>query len=203
MRRKPWLWLLAGPNGAGKSTYAPKVRADVEEIVGPDEFAYRLVPAEPEQAALRAGRLAVRRRNELLRERRSFAVETTISGHGHLALVNQARHDGWNIGVIYIGLASAELAIERVRERVRQGGHNVPPDDVLRRYHRSLHNLALIYEVAGRLIVIDNSSVQDPMRRALEVNRGRVLFSRRRFPKWLGTALRGKLPQRSKKKRHH
>ena len=114
---------------AGKSTYAPKVRADVEEIVGPDEFAYRLVPAEPERAALRAGRLAVQRRNELLRERRSFAVETTISGHGHLALVNQARHDGWNIGVIYIGLASAELAIERVRERVRQGGHNVPPDD--------------------------------------------------------------------------
>jgi len=129
MRRKPWVWLLAGPNGAGKSTYAPKVRADVEEIVGPDEFAYRLVPAEPERAALRAGRLAVQRRNELLRERRSFAVETTISGHGQLTLVNQARHDGWNIGVIYIGLASAELAIERVRERVRQGGHNVPPDD--------------------------------------------------------------------------
>src|SRR5215831_20020648 len=61
---------------AGKSTYAPKVRADVEEIVGPDEFAYRLVPVGPEQAALRAGRLAVQRRNELLREHRSFAVET-------------------------------------------------------------------------------------------------------------------------------
>jgi predicted ABC-type ATPase len=125
--------LLAGPNGAGKSTYAPKVRADVEEIVGPDEFAYRLVPAEPEQAALRAGRLTVQRRNELLRERRSFAVETTMSRHGHLSIVNQARHDGWNIVVIYIGLASAELAIERVRERVRQGGHNVPPEDVLLR----------------------------------------------------------------------
>lgn len=84
MRRKPWLWLLAGANGAGKSTYALKVRADVEEIVGPHAFAYGLMPAEPERAALRAGRLAVQRRNELLRERRGFAVETTISGHGHL-----------------------------------------------------------------------------------------------------------------------
>lgn len=115
--------------------------------------------------------------------------------------VNQARRDGWNIGVIYIGLGSADLALERVRERVRQGGHNVPPEDVRRRYHRSLYNLDLIYELADRLIVIDNSSVQDPMRRMLEVDRGgRVLFLRRRLPKWLGTVLRGKLSQRSKKK---
>jgi hypothetical protein len=78
------IWLLAGPNGARKSTYAPKLRADVEEIVGPDEFAYQIARGSPERAALRAGRLAVERRNELLRQRRSFAVETTISGRGHL-----------------------------------------------------------------------------------------------------------------------
>ncbi len=201
MRRKPWLWLLAGPNGAGKSTYAPKLRADVEEIVGPDEFAYRLARSAPDRAALRAGRLAVQRRNELLRERRSFAVETTISGSGHLSLVEQARRDGWSIGIIYIGLGSDELAIERVRERVRQGGHDVPAEDVRRRYQRGLDNLALIYELADRLIVLDNSSAQDPMRRVLEVNRGHFLFAQRPLPKWLGTALIGKLPSRTKRRR--
>ncbi len=201
MRRKPWLWLLAGPNGAGKSTYAPKLRADVEEIVGPDEFAYRLARSAPDRAALRAGRLAVQRRNELLRERRSFAVETTISGSGHLSLVEQARRDGWSIGIIYIGLGSDELAIERVRERVRQGGYDVPAEDVRRRYQRGLDNLALIYELADRLIVLDNSSAQDPMRRVLEVNRGHFLFAQRPLPKWLGTALIGKLPSRTKRRR--
>src|SRR5262249_28918598 len=120
------LWLLAGPNGAGKSTYAPKLRADVEEIVGPDEFAYQIARGSPERAALCAGRLAVRRRNDLLRQRRSFAVETTISGRGHLSLVEQARRAGWSIGIVYIGLGSPELALERVRERVLQGGHDVP-----------------------------------------------------------------------------
>lgn len=200
MRRKPWLWLLAGPNGGGKSTYAPKLRADVEEIVGPDELAYGLARNAPERAALRAGRLAVRRRHDLLRQRRSFAVETTISGRGHLSLVEQARRAGWSIGIIYIGLGSPELAIERVRERVMQGGHDVPPEDVRRRYHRSLHNLALIYESADRLIVLDNSSAEAPMRGVLEVNGGRILSPGRRLPKWLGTALRGKLPPRSKRR---
>ena len=200
MRRKPWLWLLAGPNGAGKSTYAQKLRADVEEIVGPDQFAYQLAPNAPERVALSAGRLAVRRRLDLLRQCRSFAVETTISGRGHLSFIEQARRSGWSLGIIYIGLGSPQLAIERVRERVSQGGHDVPPKDVRRRYYRSLHNLAAIYKLAHRLIVLDNSSVRDPMRRVLDVNRGRVLFTQRRLPKWLSTALRGTLSPRSKKK---
>ncbi len=79
MSGSPWLWLLAGPNGAGKSTYARNLLANVEEIVGPDELAYQLSQDVPESAALQAGRLAVRRRNELLEQRRSFAVETTLS----------------------------------------------------------------------------------------------------------------------------
>jgi predicted ABC-type ATPase len=199
MRRKPWLWLLAGPNGAGKSTYAPNLRADVEEIVGPDELAYQIARRAPQRAALRAGRLAVQRRNDLLRQRRSFGVETTIAGRGYLTLVQRATREGWSIGIVYIGLGSPELAIERVRERVRQGGHYVPPEDVRRRYHRSLNNLALIYQTADRLIVLDNSSVKNRMLRVLEVERGRVLFRRPRLPKWLGTAFRGKLPPRSKR----
>ena len=132
MSGSPWLWLLAGPNGAGKSTYARNLLANVEEIVGPDELAYQLSQDVPESAALQAGRLAVRRRNELLEQRRSFAVETTLSGRRHLLLIERARSEGWSIGVVYIGLGSPDLAIARVRERVSQGGHDVPAADTRR-----------------------------------------------------------------------
>src|SRR6266851_7797632 len=136
--RRPWLWLLAGPNGAGKSTYAPKLAALVDEIVRPDELAYQLSREAPERVALAAGRLAVRRINELLEQRRSFAIETTLSGRLHLQVVERATRAEWSIGVVYIALGSPELAVERVRERTSRGGHYVPANDVRRRFARSL-----------------------------------------------------------------
>jgi predicted ABC-type ATPase len=199
MSGSPWLWLLAGPNGAGKSTYARNLLANVEEIVGPDELAYQLSQDAPESAALQAGRLAVRRRNELLEQRRSFAVETTLSGRRHLLLIERARSEGWSIGVIYIGLGSPDLAIARVRERVSQGGHDVPAADIRRRYQRSLGNLAIVYERADRLLVLDNSSVRSRMKRVLQVNQGSVVFRQRRLPKWPSAALRARHRGRSKK----
>ncbi len=199
MSGSPWLWLLAGPNGAGKSTYARNLLANVEEIVGPDELAYQLSQDVPESAALQAGRLAVRRRNELLEQRRSFAVETTLSGRRHLLLIERARSEGWSIGVVYIGLGSPDLAIARVRERVSQGGHDVPAADTRRRYQRGLGNLAIVYERADWLVVLDNSSVRNRMKRVLEVNKGTVVFRHRRLPKWLSAALRASRQGRSKK----
>ncbi len=199
MSGSPWLWLLAGPNGAGKSTYARNLLANVEEIVGPDELAYQLSQDVPESAALQAGRLAVRRRNELLEQRRSFAVETTLSGRRHLLLIERARSEGWSIGVVYIGLGSPDLAIARARERVSQGGHDVPAADTRRRYQRGLGNLAIVYERADWLVVLDNSSVRNRMKRVLEVNKGTVVFRHRRLPKWLSAALRASRQGRSKK----
>ena len=190
MTGQPWLWLIAGPNGAGKSTYASNIAADVEDIVRPDELAYRISREVTQAVALQAGRIAVRRRTELLRQRRSFAVETTLSGRGYLQVVERARSEDWNVGIIYIGLGSPELAIERVRERVSQGGHDVPASDVRRRYERSLENLAVVYGLADRLLVLDNSSVAKRMKRVLEVNCGNVVFRQRRLPKWLSAALR-------------
>jgi predicted ABC-type ATPase len=135
----------------------------------------------------------------LLDQRRSFAVETTLSGRRHLLLVERAKSQGWSIGVVYIGLGSPDLAIERVRERVRQGGHNVPAADIRRRYQRGLGNLAIVYERADRLVVLDNSSARKRMKRVLEVNQGSVVFRQRRLPRWLSAALRESRRGRSKK----
>jgi len=106
MRGGPWLWLLAGPNGAGKSTYAPNLAADVEGTVKPDELVDNFSPLSSESRAFQADRRTVRRTAELLEQRRSFAIETTLSGRRHIKLTERVRSDGWSVGVVYIGLGS-------------------------------------------------------------------------------------------------
>jgi predicted ABC-type ATPase len=198
MTRSPWLWLIAGPNGSGKSTYAPNLSSEVEEIVRPDELAYELSAEKPESVALKAGRLAINRIESLIQEKRSFAIETTLSGRFHLGAAQRAKSDGWKVGIVYIGLGTPTVAIKRVRLRKLRGGHNVPPADVRRRYRRSLVNLASIYRIADRLVVLDNSSSRTPMKRLLETNRGQIIFRRGRLPKWLSGALSSILKRRSK-----
>jgi predicted ABC-type ATPase len=167
MTDSPWMWLLSGPNGAGKSTFAPNLSSAVEEIVRPDELAYGLSPSAPERAAVQSARLAISRIRSLLKEHRSFAVETTLSGRFHIEMAVRARATGWKVGVMYIGLRSPNLAVERVRLRHLMGGHNVPSADVRRRYSRSLNNLAVIYKTANRVLVLDNSSARQSMKRVL------------------------------------
>jgi predicted ABC-type ATPase len=123
--------------------------------------------------------------NTLLRERRSFAVETTLSGRFHMEMARRARATGWKIGVVYVGLRSPKLAVERVRLRHLSGGHNVPSADVHRRYSRSLKNLVEVYPTADRVVVLDNSSARQPMKRVLEAHKGRIVFRMRSLPGWL------------------
>jgi predicted ABC-type ATPase len=186
----PWLWLLAGPNGAGKSTSSAllfNLAGAIQEIVNPDEIAQRLSPDAPEKAALQAGRLARQRVTDLLKERRSFAVETTLSGQLHLQDVQRAKALGWNTGLLYVGLTSARLAIERVHLRTLEGGHDVPEVDIRRRYGRSLANLAIIYQKTDAVLVFDNSSSSFKM--VLVANSGKVTFKADRLPAWVSRSL--------------
>jgi predicted ABC-type ATPase len=121
----------------------------------------------------------------LLRERRSFAVETTLSGRLHLNMAARAKATGWKVGLIYIELRTPELAVERVGLRRLRGGHNIPLADIRRRYARSLENLAELYRIANSVVVFDNSSARLPMRRVLETLDGRTVFRLKTLPKWL------------------
>jgi predicted ABC-type ATPase len=190
MADEPWLWLLAGPNGAGKSTCSAllfNLAGAIREVVNPDVFARRLLPEAPEKAALQAGRLARQRMSDLLKKRHSFAVETTLSGHLHLQDVKRAKSEGWNAGILYVGLRSARLAVERVRLRTLSGGHNVPEDDIRRRYERSLTNLAGISEVVDAVVVLDNSL--SSFKIVLIANGGEVTFRAPRLPPWVSRSL--------------
>jgi predicted ABC-type ATPase len=190
-----WLWLLAGSNGAGKSTYAPNL--PVEVIINPDDIAREFKPDAPEKAALTAGREAMRRMRELIAQRRSFAVETTLSGRQHVKIVTDAKAAGWKIGLVYVGLSNAEVAIGRIRERKMTGGHDVPPPDVRRRFERSLQNLTVVYVLADRVMIFDNSSTRRKMRKILEANRGRVIFRASRLPTWVKRSLGAIIGSRS------
>jgi predicted ABC-type ATPase len=198
MSRDLWVWLLAGSNGAGKSTYAPNL--PVEEFINPDDIARQLRPDAPEEAALSAGREATRRILDSIRSKRgSFAVETTLSGRFHLQVVRDAKSIGWNVGLFYVGLHNADLAINRIQQRIMSGGHSVPADDVRRRYERSLENLAVVYQLADLVLVFDNSSAKRPMKTVLECRAGEIVFRARRLPGWVARSLGPIIGPRSKK----
>lgn len=135
----PDVIVISGPNGAGKSTLAPHLLRDafgVVEYVNADTIAQGLSAFAPETAALEAGRVMLRRLNDLASQTRDFAFETTLATRFYSGWLQSLRSNGYNIHLVFLWLKSAELAIERVRERVLSGGHDVPVETIIRRYKR-------------------------------------------------------------------
>lgn len=199
MTRRPWLWFIAGPNGAGKTTRGMRFLTNVKEIVRPDEIALRFSPEAPEEAALSAGREAILLTRRLLKARRSFAIETTLSGRGYIEIAKNAKSERWNVGLIYVGVESPEIAIRRVSERYASGGHNVPPEDIARRYDRSLANLPIFLELADHSIVFDNSTEQGAVR-ILETRNHSVVFVQNDPPSWVRPILSAVSSRKSRRK---
>lgn len=145
----PRLYLIAGPNGAGKTTASMKLLPSLlncDEFVNADEIARGLSPFHPESVAIAAGRLQLERIDYLLSERKTFAIETTLSSGTYVKMFERARALGYQINLIFISLDSAETAIERVARRVSEGGHNIPEDTIIRRYERGLKNFFNVYK---------------------------------------------------------
>jgi predicted ABC-type ATPase len=160
-KRRPRCIVIAGPNGSGKTTFAreylPKV-AGVIPFVNADLIAQGLSPLDPGGAAVAAGRVLLREVNRLAAARADFAFETTLSGLSYARLLKAWKADGYVIEIAYLRLRSPTLAIRRIAARVRQGGHNVPRADVLRRYVRGWDNFQLIYRpLADEWAIYDNS----------------------------------------------
>jgi predicted ABC-type ATPase len=158
------LFVLGGPNGAGKSTTARVLLPNtlgVRQFVNADNIATGLSPFAPETTAIQAGRLMIQRIEELLRGRKSFAFETTLSGRRNVPLIKTAKNAGYSANLIYIWLSSPELAVARVADRVRQGGHSVPEDTIRRRYSRGLVNFFRLYRpLANTWTLCDNSGTE-------------------------------------------
>jgi predicted ABC-type ATPase len=179
---KRQLWIFAGPNGAGKSSLVARYVRGRMPIVNPDEIALTLPKRNGEPAVLDAGRVALAQREAYLASGQSFGVETTFTGHGEVNLMRRARIAGYYVTLVFIGLRSVKLSESRVLARVRDGGHNVPIPDLLRRFDRSMANLAIGLTIADRSYVIDNSD----RRRCLLMSRenGQVKHLARVMPAW-------------------
>ncbi len=159
--RKPRCVLIAGPNGAGKTTFARRYLpedADVLHFVNADLIASGLSPLRPQLAALVAARMVLREIDRLAAERADFAFETTLSGLMYARRLRSWKRAGYRIEIVYLRLGSARLALRRIAARVRQGGHDVPRADVMRRFSRGWENFQRIYRpLADRWAVYDNS----------------------------------------------
>ena len=157
----PRLYILAGCNGAGKTTasytFLPEI-LDCREFVNSDEFAKSLSPFDPSIASVSASRFMLRRIQYLMERGADFSIETTLATRSLVSIINEARARSYVITILYLWLQSPEIAIQRVKDRVEAGGHNIPENVLRRRYTSGLKYLFDIYmPICDRWMIADNS----------------------------------------------
>jgi predicted ABC-type ATPase len=157
----PNLYIIAGCNGAGKTTASYTVLPEIlhcKEFINADEIARGLSPFQPEKAAIAAGRIMLERIDQLLNLKIDFAIETTLTTKSYINTIKAARQKGYTITLLYFWLNNVELAIERVKLRVKSGGHNITEAVIRRRYKNGMANLVNIFiGHCNNWVIINNS----------------------------------------------
>jgi len=155
------LYIVSGCNGAGKTTASYTILPEIlncKEFVNADEIARGLSPFQPEKVAIEAGKIMLRRIDELLKNNENFAFETTLATKSYKNTILEAKSKGYNVTLIFFWLQTVELAKNRVQERVLKGGHNIETDVIERRYFAGIRNLFDIYiSISNNVLIFDNS----------------------------------------------
>ena len=155
------LYIIAGCNGAGKTTASFTILPEIincKEFVNADEIAKGLSPFQPEKVSFEAGRIMLNRITELLGANESFAFETTLSTRSYKNRIIEASEKGYTTTLLFFWLENIELAKERVKIRVSEGGHNIQPEVIQRRYVKGIKNLFDIYlPIVDGALIFDNS----------------------------------------------
>ena len=158
------IYIIAGPNGSGKTTFATMFLPDYVKcpnFVNADLIAKGLAPFEPRSAAIKAGKLVLQQINEFAGRGVDFAFETTLSGKSYVNLLLALKVKGYALHLFFLWLPSSELAIARIKDRVSEGGHNVPAEDVRRRFVRGINNFSKLYEsLFDSWMLFDNSKAK-------------------------------------------
>src|SRR5436309_12985937 len=157
----PTIYLIAGCNGAGKTTIAKELLPSIGVIrfLNADEIARGLSPLKPEAVAFKAGRLLLSELRELIDRHETFALESTLSGRTYVNLFEEAKQRGYEIELHFVWIPDVREAIRRVRERVIEGGHDVPVDDIRRRFARGSQHLLDDYApLANKWFLWDKSN---------------------------------------------
>ena len=155
------LYIIAGCNGAGKTTASFTILPEIlncKEFVNADEIAKGLSPFQPEKVSFEAGRIMLKRIDELFLENENFAFETTLATKTYKEKVLNAKKEGYFVTLLFFWLKNTDLAKERVKTRVLEGGHNIPEDIIERRYLNGIINLFDIYlPIVDQVLIFDNS----------------------------------------------
>ncbi len=164
----PTIYLFAGCNGAGKTTFARAyLTTDYfktpPRFLNADEIARGLSPLAPQTVALKAGKLLLSEIDTCLRGHKSFAIESTLSGQAQIEILKHARSLGYRIEMFYLWIPSSAVAIKRIGQRVKKGGHAIPARDVERRYSRSLQNFVHTYAPLADLWQVWNNTERPPV----------------------------------------
>jgi len=175
----PVCTIIAGPNGAGKTTFALSYlsqSAPSRNFVNADLIAAGLSPLAPEKESLAASRIFLNEIHDYVNHRESFAFETTLSGKSYISMIRKMLADGWQVNLFYLWLPNVEASLNRVAERVRHGGHNIPRDAIIRRYPRSIANLLDSYSRLCTYTLCLENSESPPQRIFQQDSKGWHVF---------------------------
>lgn len=165
--QEKYLYIIGGCNGAGKTTASFNILPDLlncKEFVNADEIARGLSPFQPESVSIKAGRLMLKRIDELINSNQDFSFETTLSTKSFTNTIENARSKGYYVTLIFFWLESIELAKDRVRKRVSEGGHNIEIDVIERRYKAGIKNLFSLYcNKVDSLLIYDSSKAESEL----------------------------------------
>ncbi len=155
------MYIIAGPNGSGKSTFAEEFIKEKDLVfVNADNIAHELSPDGLDRSVMfRAGKIFFQQVNQLVKDNASFVIETTLSGKYTAKIIDRLKSEGYKVKMVYIFVETPRLSIERIKIRVKKGGHHVSDEDVIRRFTRSKINFWNMYrELVDSWEVYNNSS---------------------------------------------
>ena len=191
MKNHKNVYIIAGPNGSGKTTFASKFLPDYvrcSNFVNADLIAQGLSPFFPRNAAIKAGKLVLSQIHEFARAGVDFSFESTLAGKLYVNLFKELKTKGYKLHLFFLWIPDSQLAIARIKDRVAEGGHHVPKEDIKRRFNRSINNFFKLYmPLLDKWMLFNNSGIK-PSLIAQKNNGGTEVTNKELFKKILHKA---------------
>lgn len=183
--------IFAGVNGAGKSTFY-NMSQDIPDFketvrINTDEIVREIGDWRNDADQMKAGKIGIKLRNEAIRQGKSFNEETTLCGKTIIKLFEKLKENGYKIDLYYVRLKNSDIALERIKSRVANGGHDIPAEKVRRRYEESRNSLEKVIPFCNSVSIFDNS---ESFRRLAAIKEGKLIQKADKVPFWFSSKLK-------------